>query len=124
MNSSGLRFLRPYLQKDVPAASKSAYLRFFSTSRAVCHRGLPLRSGNVAAYGKPFNAKTHITEFGTKKQERIDELKKVDALRWPRIESDSNTLRIADFHEKYSKLGIKQISNDVVKLNGVFVPRR
>lgn len=77
-----------------------------------------MKSGNVAAYGKPFNARTHITEFGTKKQERIDELKKVDALRWPRIESDSNTLRIAEFHEKYNHLEIRKFSQDVVKING------
>lgn len=122
MNPSGLRFLRPYLQNDVPAASKSAYLRFFSTYRAICHRGVPLKSGNVAAFGKPFNTRTHITEFGTKKQERIDELKKVDALRWPRIESDSNTLRISEFNEKYNRLEAKKFSPDVVKINGVFFP--
>lgn len=121
MNPSGLRFLRPYLQKDVSAAKKSAYLRFFSSSRAVCHQRIPRKSGNVAAYGQPFNARTHITEFGTKIQERIDELKKVDALRWPRIESDNNTLRISEFLEKYDHLVSKQPSKDIVKINGVFI---
>ena len=33
MNSSaGLRFLRPYLSKDVPITKKSIYVRFFNTA--------------------------------------------------------------------------------------------
>ncbi|KAE8450613.1 hypothetical protein EG329_005957 [Mollisiaceae sp. DMI_Dod_QoI] len=115
--SSGLRFLRPYLQKDLHAARKSAYLRFFSTSRARCHRGAS-KHDNLGAHKTPVDQLSQITEFRGNIQQRINELKDADALRWPRIESDIHTLRIQDFNEKYEHLTINDRNPDFVRING------
>jgi lysyl-tRNA synthetase class 2 len=115
MNSSnGLRFLRPYLKKDLPAATKSAYLRFFSTSRALC-----LQDAAAARHAVVKTQLTQSTELRAKLQERIDELNKAGALEWPRIQGDKNTLRIADFNEKYDYLQTNdRISDHTVRING------
>ncbi|KUJ24569.1 lysyl-tRNA synthetase [Mollisia scopiformis] len=111
--SNGLRFLRPYLQKEVCAVSKSAYLRFFSTSRARCHRGEKISTANA------HNGSLRVVGDPRKLRERIDELKKAGALEWPRIKSDNETLRIADFEEKFKHIGINQkLPDELVRING------
>lgn len=112
MNSStGLRFLRPYLQKDLPAATKTAYLRFFSTSRALCHENTAVK----AISDHP----SRLKEVRAELQERIVELKNAGALQWPRIQKDKTTLRISTFSKKYSYLQPKdKLADHTVRING------
>ncbi len=91
MNSSlGLRFLRPYLHSDVAAVRKSVYNRFFNTTRClgkIIHRDPTGRREPAAG-----------------SQTRSDELRKVDALKWPRIRRDKHYMYALEFSQKYVNL--------------------
>jgi hypothetical protein len=112
------RFLRPYLCRDLPPATKSAYI-CFSTSTSNYKKG-DGRSGrrivgakNSVKFGKPIEDEV---EFRGSVGERIEELKKANALEWPRIQADPHTLTVKEFREKYEgqlKLGEMRIKESV-----------
>lgn len=112
-SSTGLRFLRPYLvTKELPPAARSAYLRFFSSSRTRCVH-------NTAADVKVAVGKFQSTELPLEVKERIDELKNAGALQWPRIQGDKHILRIEDFNKQYDYLQINErLLDHTVRING------
>jgi hypothetical protein len=99
------RFLRPYLCRDLPPATKSAYICFStSTSNYKKSKGdgrtgrrIVGRKSSVKL-GKPIE---DGVEFRGAVGERIEELKKANALEWPRIQADPHTLTVKEFREKY-----------------------
>ncbi|KAH9215195.1 hypothetical protein DL95DRAFT_435709 [Leptodontidium sp. 2 PMI_412] len=113
MNSTtGLRFLRPYLQQDLPALKRTAYLRFFSSSRSCLY----LRNSEKRAVAPHSHNKRAMK---SDVQGRIEELKKVQKLEWPRIKSDKDAMTLVEFTAKY--IGMKPVEirkTDYVMLRG------
>jgi lysyl-tRNA synthetase class 2 len=113
---SGLRFLRPYLLNEVAVSRRSAYTRFFNSSRCLA-RELN-KSGVVRKIGEKEinNESEHLSGV----QERIQELDKAQALQWPRIKDVGNAMRISEFAEKYKNIQNSEIVNDgYVTLRGM-----
>lgn len=112
MNTSGARFLRPYLCKDVAAsttsassrsaaATRSAYIRLFHASRRLKEN----KSEGLAEF--PADV---IVPFQV--EERVKELKKSSALQWPRIERDGQRVTVKEFTDQYSHMQAFAKSNN------------
>jgi lysyl-tRNA synthetase class 2 len=115
---AGLRFLRPCLHNDLSSARKAAYVRWFSTSQSLLGYGDPPRKIlNFNAVKQPLATGV---EFRTQVQDRIAELQEADALQWPRIKSDKDSMTIEEYIQKYAALmGHGDIQEDLyVKVRG------
>lgn len=113
-SATNLRFLRPYLQKDIPAVKKAVYLRFFSTTRS-CRATYKVQ--NLASMGKALNK----SQFKGDVEERMAELKAAGALEWPRIKRDMHAMTTRDYTAKYAdKLKASETRNsEYVTLRGM-----
>ena len=98
--ASGFRFLRPYLCKSLPIKTKTAYIRFFNTTRCLEKKRGP-HIKNLAAVAQSLD---ESIEFRGAVGERKRELEAANALVYPRIRGDDATLSCSDFLERYSSL--------------------
>ena len=106
--ASGLRFLRPCLHKDLPLRTKSAYLRFFSTTRCLEGKRGP-RVKNLAAVAHSLG---DSVEFGGAVEERKRELEAANALVYPRIRRDDAAMSCSDFLGRYTSLHPGELKSD------------
>src|SRR4051812_48771172 len=115
MNTTpGLRFLRPYLQQDLPALKRTAYLRFFSSSQSCRSQ---LTKVKVRAVAQPYRHK-HSPKSDV--QGRIDELEKARKLEWPRLQRNRDAMTLLEFTAKYSgMLPVEIRKSDFVMLRGM-----
>ncbi|RDL33139.1 Class II aaRS and biotin synthetase [Venustampulla echinocandica] len=100
-SASGLRFLRPYLCKDLNVSRNAAYIRFFSQTRC-----LKVFEGKQRRLKKDPASKASKASKASAigdTNDRIEKLKAVGALRWPRIEGDALAVSIPEFHRRYGK---------------------
>jgi len=116
---SGLRFLRPYLCKDLRIKSKSAYLRF-STSAGCC---LDLPSPSRPSINPDRTAEELRDDESDIKLRRAvalrtQDLREANALVYPRIQPHSWALTFREFQKKYDHLGPGIRSGDIVILRG------
>ncbi|TVY64345.1 Lysine--tRNA ligase [Lachnellula suecica] len=114
--SPGLRFLRPYLCKDVAAPRKLAYLRFFSTSRCLNDRiNIPKHDDTSFGYvDTPDALKGNANE-------RLQKLEAAGALKWPRVQPDEAAMTVAQFNKKFSYLhNGKSAKDSVVLIRAIF----
>lgn len=127
MNSTtGLRFLRPYLSKDVPVKQKSIYIRFFNSTRCLAEPGTsgPHWPATPASKLKlPKTSKNKPVE-NIKDQApvelRIKELENARALNYSRIKSIGYVLTIEEYQHRYKYManGEKR-PQDILTVNGV-----
>lgn len=110
MNSPcGLRFLRPYLYRDIPIPRRAVYLRLFSTTKCVSSENAPLDEPNINLRQRPINIylkgtkrkKTPSKVPISKSDQRLEKLKAANALEWPRIVQDKRAVTIEEFHRHY-----------------------
>jgi len=102
---TGLRFLRPYLCKDLQITHRSAYIRFFnSTTRRNIRKASDLRDPVIKDQQK--------IEFRGDVAGRIEILKQKDALDWPRIQRSSLAVTCREYVQKYKKIKPGQVLND------------
>ncbi|KAH7403163.1 hypothetical protein BKA64DRAFT_668464 [Cadophora sp. MPI-SDFR-AT-0126] len=108
---TGLRFLRPYLQQDLPVVRHAAYLRFFSTSRCL----LSTRKKAQEEAGPKRNKVAAKSDV----QGRIEELQKAMKLEWPRIASNPHAMTLLDYTVKYGDMKPSELrKSDYVMLRG------
>jgi hypothetical protein len=122
--NSGVRFLRPYLFKDLPVRNKSRYLKFFNTTR--CFSAAAARADKL--HSQSTHHKLVQIDLGVANpsvdgralvEQRINDLKGTRALKYPRIESDGVTLTVADFRNRYGNCDQKGLHNESVRLYGL-----
>jgi lysyl-tRNA synthetase class 2 len=106
-SSNSLRFLRPYLYKELPAARKSAYLRFFSSTRCRFD-GADSRkiSDELKAEGIP-------------DWNRAQRLESAELLKWPRLERNASALSTKEFNSRYKTLSPSESAKDSVTVRGI-----
>jgi lysyl-tRNA synthetase class 2 len=115
--TSCLRFLRPYLYQIVPITTKSAYLRFFNTTRCLEGKRGP-RIKNLASV---VHSLDDSVEFRGAVEERIKELEAAKALVYPRIRRDDAALSCSDFLARYSNLHPGELkSEETVLVRGIY----
>jgi hypothetical protein len=117
-STTGLQFLRPYLSKDISISRKSIYIRFFNTTR--CHASR--RAGEAPRKTlKNAQASVEINKDRGPIEERIKELEKGNALRYPRIQSQPLTLTVAEYRLRYGSMAAGQEKPDqAVSVYGMF----
>ena len=117
--NSGLRFLRPYLFTELPVTKKSAYIRFYNSTRRLANNSLA-RPETALANNETGDVKTSLKHKSTpgrgqikdaktlaqlkprpEVKQRIEELEKTKALVYPRIEKANNVLTVAEY-KKYT----------------------
>ncbi|KAH8596568.1 hypothetical protein B0O99DRAFT_651352 [Bisporella sp. PMI_857] len=119
--STGLRFLRPYLYKDIPVTRKSVYLRFYNHASSTTDTASRAGTSYGSTTTKPTTAPAEIKEkdHAIHIIERAKELKQAYSLLYPRINNDKNAVSIAEFTNAYKDLGKgESISNDGRTLRG------
>ena len=110
---TGLRFLRPYLQQDLPVVRRAAYLRFFSTTRS------GLSSKQKKAQDEP-GPKINKVAIKSDVQGRIEELQKAMRLDWPMIRSSPHAMTLLDYSQKYHGMNPSELrKSDYVMLRGM-----
>lgn len=110
---TGLRFLRPYLQQDLPVVRHAAYLRFFSTTRSC------LSSKQKKAQDEP-GIKRNKVAIKSDVQGRIEELQKAMRLEWPMITSSPHAMTLLDYTLKYHDMNPSELKkSDYVMLRGM-----
>ncbi|TVY42447.1 Lysine--tRNA ligase [Lachnellula subtilissima] len=112
--SPGLRFLRPYLCKDLAVSPKHAYLRFFSSTRCLGKKAFQ----KIDSYGHDVS-KGGGEALKRNTNDRITKLESANALKWPRVQNDVNALTLTEYNEKYKRLqaGAK-LSDETVLIRG------
>lgn len=130
----GLRFLRPYIWKDLPPATKSAYLQFYNTTRSSrikvlqshCARkeifrgfrtiSRDLKTATAARPAREVTAEVHVAEdfesLGAALTQRVQELKATNGLAYPRIRSGSWTTNCSDFKKRYASLNAGEVRHE------------
>ncbi|KAG4411631.1 hypothetical protein IFR04_015230 [Cadophora malorum] len=109
---TGLRFLRPYLQQDLPVVRHAAYLRFFSTTRSC------LSSKQKKAQDEP-GIKRNKVAIKSDVQGRIEELQKAMRLEWPMITNSPHAMTLLDYTLKYHDMNPSELKkSDYVMLRG------
>jgi lysyl-tRNA synthetase, class II len=96
--SPGLRFLRPYLCKDLAVSRKHAYLRFFSTTRCLEKKAYQ----KIDSYGHDVSKGNNNLKRNT--NDRITKLESANALIWPRLQNDVKSMTLAEYNTKYRYL--------------------
>lgn len=110
---TGLRFLRPYLQQDLPVVRHAAYLRFFSTTRSC------LSSKQKKAQDEP-GIKRNKVAIKSDVQGRIEELQKAMRLEWPMITNSPHAMTLLDYTLKYHDMNPSELKkSDYVMLRGM-----
>jgi hypothetical protein len=100
---SGLRFLCPYLLKDISVSRRSIYVRFFNTTRCL---------SNVTSFQNPGPGRLRkrvvgavgINEDRGPIEERIRELEEGRALGYPRIQRLPHSLSLLEYQRRYASL--------------------
>lgn len=119
-NSPGLRFLRPYLCKDLSVSTNRAYLRIFSDAR--CHKRT---YSSLHAHGHDVSEKKEVS-LQRRTNDRITKLESADGLKWPRI--GSNVVKPMTAKEcciKYAHLAPgARAKGDYVLVQGMWHTRR
>jgi hypothetical protein len=97
--SPGLRFLRPYLCKDLSVPTNRAYLRFFSDTRRLNnkHHEFAQSSGHNVTKEKGVKLKRNTND-------RLTKLENTNALVWPRIQNDGKSMTLKEYASKYEYL--------------------
>ncbi|KAI9837082.1 MAG: hypothetical protein M1819_000731 [Sarea resinae] len=106
MAGTGLRFLRPYLNKELQSICRpafSAHARFYSASKA---------SGVLA------DSNTAVQSRSGDVQQRINELGEKGANLYPRITGDSRSMTCSGFRSKYEFIERGQSQEEVVTIRG------
>lgn len=121
MNSStGLRFLRPYLckQQDLPALTRTAYLRFFSSSQSYRAVTRKTATNDIGKSQQKSSTKSDVAE-------RIAELQEARKLGWPRIQSCADAMTVQDFKAKYIAMKPSEMrKDDYLMLRGMACEER
>ncbi|KAL2063726.1 hypothetical protein VTL71DRAFT_5531 [Oculimacula yallundae] len=115
--TTGLRFLRPYLQQDLPALRRTAYLRFFSSSQPCCAASTKKpKQRKVRGAFRPFVPTTgNTSDVST----RLEELSLAEELNWPRIQHSEHALTVSEFVTKYaSTVKPGQAKHELVVVRG------
>jgi len=115
--STGMKFLRPYLCKDVHITKKSIYLRFYHNTKCMAEKSPEAPSSTVDISGVKAGSNISLinplsdnqTVLKGEKQRisvrnRIEVLERAKALSYPRIEQDADALTLKEFGEKYNSL--------------------
>ena len=112
---TGLRFLRPYLCKDLQITHKSAYIRFFNST---CQNYAGAKKKQRIR--KPEFKDQNEIEFRGDVAGRIEALKNLNSLEWPRIQNSELALTCMEFAQKYKDMKPGQtLSDDLVVLRGM-----
>ncbi|CZT51901.1 related to lysyl-tRNA synthetase (lysine--tRNA ligase) [Rhynchosporium secalis] len=112
--NNGLRFLRPYLQQDLPALRRTAYLRFFSSSQSCRESVSKSRRAEKSVY-KPFLPKhPHSSDV----EKRLEELELAKSLDWPRIQQSEHAMTLLEFKKYSNTIQPGQSTGDLVVLRG------
>ncbi|KAI0197679.1 hypothetical protein F4808DRAFT_452449 [Astrocystis sublimbata] len=102
--TAGLRFLRPYLC-GLPPANKAVYARLFSASRIKARDPFQKRLRDQPSLRQRLSSKPSQMQRLSNKPSavvaRVQRLKELDALRWPRLESDPYRMTIPTFLDKF-----------------------
>ena len=121
-SSTGLRFLRPYLSKDIPITRKFIYIRFFNTTRCLADpdpRKVLGALKHTSIERKPFDVE--INDDRAPIEARIKELEKGNALRYPRIQRLPHTLTVEEYRRQYGSMTYAdKRSREVVSVCGMF----
>jgi len=116
--SSGLRFLRPYLYKELSVPTNRAYLRFFSDTRCLnkkVRRSNPESDGHTVTKEKEKGAKLKRNT-----NDRLTKLEYADALKWPRIQNDVKPMTVKEYATKYGHLAPgSSVKSDAVLVRGM-----
>ncbi len=115
MNTSiGLRFLRPYVFKDLPVTPNSTYIRFFNTTRHLAASPADKAKKTKRKFIKAALTKNEgqvkkknvIQELvgRTPVEQRVSELEQAQALVYPRIQSDPAALSCAEYQRRYNTM--------------------
>ena len=118
MNTSpGLRFLRPYLCKDLAVSQKLAYLRFFTTTRCLEKKAYQ----KIDSYGHDVSKGKDNLKRNT--NDRITKLESANALKWPRIQNDVKSLTLTEYNTKYRRLQAgDKLKDETVSVRGMAHP--
>lgn len=110
---NGLRFLRPYLCKELQVSHRTTYIRLFNTSCVQYEKNRTRKRRPMYGSEETIGSRGDVIN-------RIEHLKKEDGLKWPRIESSLNAMSCADFHQQYHALKHGKTLNDTfVVLRGM-----
>jgi lysyl-tRNA synthetase class 2 len=115
-SSSSLRFLRPYLHGESAVSTRSAWIRFFNTTRC-------LQSEESRPQAKHKDKQTFRTESSSsfQVQERTRELRRTGALEWPRIMNDAQVVTLRDLTSKLIDIeAAEAMKDDVFTVRGRF----
>lgn len=109
--NTGLRFLRPYLFAELSSASRSAYIRFYHSTRYLAKpetrpRGVDgINTPDLPRdeRSKPAICNTTPAQFAPRYavQQRLTELKEFEALLYPRIQRLGKVITVAEFLDSY-----------------------
>lgn len=125
----GLRFLRPYLSKELSVVRRSIYSSFYYSAR--CLATLAAESGSKdtieVVHSSGVSQKTNSVVKNrdgvqlTSRQEvkrRTAELQQAEALVYPRIEDPGKSLTVAEYVELYKDLQKGHPKKDIFTLRG------
>lgn len=114
---ANLRFLRPYLHADLPAARCAAYARFYASKSSP--EDPPSSTQQRASDAKRPLSKTGDSQFRGDVRGRMQELQKADALHWPRVKSIENAVTTGEYALKYKRMEPGEMrSSELVTLRG------
>jgi hypothetical protein len=117
-NTTGLRFLRPYLSKDVPVIRKSTYIRFFNTTTK-CLAG-PASKTKLSGTVKMKKVAVENIKDRAPVELRIKELEEARALNYPRIQSVGKVLTLEEFQRRYKDMAPREArTKDILTVNGM-----
>lgn len=124
--STGLKFLRPYLCKDINITKKSVYVRFYHNTKCMAGKAadatISTAEESRVTAGSPILPATILSDSKTvlrgEKQrisvnERIEALQHAKALSYPRIERDQDALTIKEFEQQYNSLEANNLLHNV-----------
>jgi lysyl-tRNA synthetase, class II len=131
---AGLQCLRPYLFRDLPAARKLVYARFYNTTRCLAAQAAyneqKRKATGDTSTGNPSSASPlgiqslgHAAVGGKGRspvEERIEKLKAANALVYPRIQRSSSAISFREYTKRYSKLKAGLKLDEIVTIRGIF----
>jgi lysyl-tRNA synthetase class 2 len=132
--STGLRFLRPYLATELPITSRSAYIRFFHSTKCLGRSPVALKRveateniySGVGCRKKPAANAADVAKFSPRHEveERMKELNHSNALVYPRISSHSSgsSMSISEYTDRFKHLKVGEMQEDfIVTIRGRLV---
>lgn len=115
---TGLWFLRPHLCRDVSVVKRSAYIRFYNSTKCLARlaalprgKGFNESCGSLGSRGYKSSLKLSLKAVRESAlphdhqvAERIKALEGAEALKYPRIESSSDAVSIKEYHSRYKNI--------------------